>query len=75
MNDADSKSAADYARELKERQRLLSNEFAHKEAAETLYVSYPTEEPGQFIKEYSGGRRVLIEVDEETGKERFLREL
>jgi hypothetical protein len=75
MNDPESKSAADYARELKERQRLLSHDSGHKESADVHFVSFPTSEPGQFILEYDGGRRVLVEIDEATGKERFLREL
>ena len=73
MQEQDSKSAADYARELKERQRLLGSD--PKAQAELHFTSYPTGEPGHYIKEYIGGRRVLVEIDAVTGKEYFLREL
>lgn len=73
MLEQDSKSAADYARELKERQRLLGSD--PKSQAELHFTSYPTGEPGHYIKEYIGGRRVLVEIDAVTGKEYFLREL
>ena len=73
MLEQDSKSAADYARELKERQRLLGSD--PKVQAELHFTSYPTGEPGHYIKEYIGGRRVLVEIDAVTGKEYFLREL
>ncbi len=66
MNDQDHKSEADYARELRERQRLLNP---------SDFISYPTGDPRQFIKEFSGGRRILIEIDEESGKEHFIKEL
>lgn len=75
MNEQDSKSAADYERELKERQRLFgsgSNQIIHSELP---YISHQTDEPGQYILEYPGGRRVLVEIDETNGKEHFLREL
>jgi hypothetical protein len=39
------------------------------------YTVQATEIPGQFIHEYPNGRRVLIEVDPDTGKETFIREL
>lgn len=74
MNDQDPKSAADYERELKERQRLLGSDPGHKSPAER-YISHQTDEPGQYILEYPGGRRVLVEIDAITGKEHFLREL
>lgn len=35
----------------------------------------PVNEPGQYILEYLGGRKVLVEIDEATGKQYFLREL
>ena len=75
MNDQDPKSPADYARELKERQRLLGTDPDQKVPADDLFITHPTEEPGQYIKEYAGGRRVLVEIDPVTGKEYFLREL
>jgi hypothetical protein len=74
MNEQDPKSAADYERELKERQRLLGSDSGHKISAEH-YISHQTDEPNQYILEYSGGRRVLVEIDETTGKQYFLREL
>ena len=75
MNEQDSKSAADYERELKERQRLLGSGSAPKLPAELDYISHQTDEPGQYILEYIGGRRVLVEIDATTGKQYFLREL
>ena len=75
MNEQDPKSAADYERELKERQRLLGGDPNQKIPADLNYVSYQTSEPCQFILEYPGGRRILVEIDEITGKEYFLREL
>lgn len=39
------------------------------------FIKHPTENPNQFILEYTGGRRVLIEIDPATGKETFIREL
>jgi hypothetical protein len=69
------KSEADYARELKERQRLLGSDPNQKIPTGLNYVSHKTDEPGQFILEYTGGRRILVEIDETTGKEYFLREL
>jgi hypothetical protein len=75
MNEQDSKSAADYERELKERQRLLASSPHQKILTDLDYISHETEEPGQYILEYIGGRRVLVEIDEATGKQYFLREL
>ncbi len=75
MLEQDSKSAADYARELKERQRLFGSDSNQRIAEQLHFISHPTGEPDQFIKEYSGGRRVLVEIDTVTGKEYFLREL
>jgi len=45
------------------------------ETAEQEYLVQATEIPGQYIHEYPNGRRVLVQVDPETGKEHFLREL
>jgi hypothetical protein len=42
---------------------------------EATYIMHPTDTPGQFILEYPGGRRVLVEIDPHTGKETFIREL
>ncbi|MGZ3820084.1 MAG: hypothetical protein ACXVB6_05805 [Mucilaginibacter sp.] len=75
MNEQDSKSASDYERELKERQRLLGAGPIQKIPAEPPYISHQTDEPGQYILEYPGGRRVLVEIDAVNGKEHFLREL
>jgi hypothetical protein len=75
MNEQDSKSAADYERELKERQRLFGSGLSQKILPELHYISHKTDEPGQYILEYPGGRRILVEIDEATGKEYFLREL
>jgi hypothetical protein len=75
MLEQEPKSAADYARELKERQRLLGSDSNAKVQEELHFTSYPTGEPGHYIKEYIGGRRVLVEIDAVTGKEYFLREL
>jgi hypothetical protein len=38
-------------------------------------IIHPTDTPRQFILEYPGGRRVLVEIDPETQKETFIREL
>ena len=73
MNDQDPKSAADYERELKERQRLFGS--GQKIPSDIDYISHETDEPGQYILEYLGGRRVLVEIDQATGKQYFLREL
>ena len=75
MNELDPKSAADYERELKERQRLLGSASGQKIPSELPYISYQTDEPGRYILEYVGGRRILVEIDQATGKEYFLREL
>jgi hypothetical protein len=75
MSDQDHKSAADYERELKERQRLFGSGHHQKIPSDADYISHETAEPGQFILEYVGGRRVLVEIDETTGKQYFLREL
>ncbi|PWK65783.1 hypothetical protein LX99_05016 [Mucilaginibacter oryzae] len=42
-----------------------------------LYVSYPAgaELPDNFIHEYKNGKKVLVEVDPNSGMERFLRNL
>lgn len=42
-----------------------------------LYVSYPAGEelPDNFIHEYKNGKKVLVEIDPNSGKERFLRNL
>lgn len=45
------------------------------ETIEQACITHPTDTPGQFILEYPGGRRVLIEIDPETQKETFIREL
>ncbi len=74
MNEQDSKSPADYERELKERQRLLGSDHIHR-ASQLHYISHETDKTGQYILEYSNGRRILVEIDEATGKEYFLREL
>ena len=74
-DDQDPKSAADYERELRERQRLFGPGHHHKIPSDIDYISHETDEPGQYILEYVGGRRVLVEIDEATGKQYFLREL
>jgi hypothetical protein len=75
MNEQEPKSAADYARELRERQRLLGSDANNQIPDELHYISYQTDEPGQYILEYVGGRRILVEIDPATGKQFFLREL
>ena len=45
------------------------------ETIEQPYTTHPTGTPGQFIHEYPNGRRVLVQVDPQTGKETFIREL
>ena len=45
------------------------------ETIEQEYIVHPTDTPGQFIREYPGGRRVLVAIDPETGAARFIREL
>ncbi|HTD98516.1 MAG TPA: hypothetical protein VK668_04495 [Mucilaginibacter sp.] len=42
---------------------------------EAEHITHPTSTAGQFILEYPGGRRVLVEIDPATGKETFIREL
>lgn len=42
---------------------------------EQEYITQPTDIPDQFILEYPGGRRILVEIDPETQKETFIREL
>jgi hypothetical protein len=42
---------------------------------EQEYSIHPTDNPGQFILEYPGGRRVLVQIDPKTQKETFIREL
>ena len=42
---------------------------------EVTYTTHSTDIPGQFIHEYPGGRRVLVQIDPATGKETFIREL
>jgi len=39
------------------------------------YIAHETDIKGQFIYEYPNGRRVLVEIDPETGTEHFIREL
>ena len=75
IDDQDPKSAADYERELRERQRLFGPGHNQKIPSDIDYISHETNEPGQYILEYLGGRRVLVEIDEATGKQYFLREL
>jgi hypothetical protein len=75
MNEQESKSPADYERELRERQRLLGSDHKNRASSQLHYISQQTGKPGQFILEYSNGRRILVEIDETTGKEYFLREL
>jgi hypothetical protein len=45
------------------------------QTTEQEYITHPTDIPGQFILEYPGGRRVLVEIDPDTRKETFIREL
>jgi len=45
------------------------------ETIQQEHIIHPTDTPGQFILEYPGGRRVLVEIDSVTGKETFIREL
>jgi hypothetical protein len=45
------------------------------QTTEHEYITYPTDVPGQFILEYPGGRRILVEIDPDTQKETFIREL
>jgi len=42
-----------------------------------LYVSCPAgaDMPNAFIQEYQNGRKILVEVDQRTGKEHFIRNL
>ncbi len=43
-----------------------------------LYFSYPAdpnEHPGTFIHEYKNGKKVLIKIDSQTGKEHFIKNL
>lgn len=75
MNEPEPKSEADYARELKDRQRLFGPDSDRKLTSGINYTAHQTDEPGQFILEYAGGRRVLVKIDPATGKEYFLREL
>ena len=45
------------------------------EITEQEYIVHATDTPGQFIHEYPGGRRVLVEIDPATGAIHFIREL
>lgn len=43
-----------------------------------LYFSYPADPdgfPGAFIHEYKNGKKVLIEIDTQTGREHFIKNL
>lgn len=54
----------------------VAKDTANKALDQGLYFSYPTggQEPcSTFIHEYKNGRKVLIEVDSQTGKEHFIR--
>lgn len=75
MNEQDPKSPEDYARELKERQRLFGHDSGKQITPGLSYITHKTGDPHQYILEYAGGRRILVEIDEVTGKEHFLREL
>ncbi len=54
-----------------------SAEVVKKALDSGLYVSYPAgaELPDNFIHEYKNGKKVLVEIDPNNGKERFLRNL
>lgn len=43
--------------------------------AEYIIYPAPNNEPNWFIHEYPSGRKVLVEVDPNTGKETFIRQL
>jgi len=45
------------------------------QTSQEKYIKLPTDIPNQYILEYTGGRRVLVEINPETGKETFIREL
>ena len=54
------------------------NEAIQKSLDEGLYFSYPAdinEDPAMFIHEYKDGKRVLVRVDINTGREEFVRNL
>ena len=56
----------------------IAKDTANKALDQGLYFSYAAgeKEPGStFIHEYKNGRKVLIEVDAQIGKEHFIRNL
>ena len=58
-----------------ETDRSVFENSAEKADSAAHYQSYPAGIPNQFIREYGNGRKILIEIDPETGKEHFLKDL
>lgn len=65
------------ANEFSQYMEPVAAEAVNKALESGLYVSYPAgaELPDAFIHEYQSGRKVLVEVDKQTGKEHFIRNL
>ncbi|MDB5145752.1 MAG: hypothetical protein JWQ66_4465 [Mucilaginibacter sp.] len=55
----------------------VAENAAKKALDQGLYFSYPAGDdvPGAFIHEYLNGKKILVEIDETTGKEHFLKQL
>jgi len=56
----------------------VAENAARQSLEQGLYFSYPSRlegEPATFIHEYQNGRKVLVKVDNQTGKEQFLKNL
>jgi len=66
------------ANDLQQRLDSVSVRVTQQALDNGLYKSMPAnhpEHPEWFIHEYSGGRTVLVEIDADTGKAHFLKEL
>jgi hypothetical protein len=56
----------------------LADESSANQPVTDAYISYPAkseEFPGAMIREYRHGKRVLVIIEQETGKELFIRNL
>ena len=55
-----------------------TNKIVDEALQNGLYFSYPTDgtgEAGTFIHQYLNDKKILVEIDEQTGKEHFLKSL
>ena len=56
----------------------IAQDAVHKAFDQGLYFSYPSgneDLPSTFIHEYKNGKKVLVKIDTQTGKEHFLKNL